>query len=182
MGVTARRPFPTKDLIDFDRGCARREQTPSTWWSLRFDGLSVSLEYRDGLFPRFHPRGRPGGEDVTITCARSAPCLEADRPVPYLEVRGEVYMPRDSFSGWWRAGAQGETPFKNPAQRGGGFPAAKEPAHCRRHVALDIFVFNVQQIYGASPAIPTSNRWTFLKEMGFPVSPSYRRVLRRPRR
>lgn len=65
----------------------------------KIDGLSVSLEYRDGVFVRGSTRGDGDvGEDVSgnLRVIRSIP-LKIKDPLPYLEVRGEVYMPHRSF-------------------------------------------------------------------------------------
>lgn len=65
----------------------------------KIDGLSVSLEYRDGVLVRGSTRGDGFvGEDVTenLRTIASIP-LRLTEPVEYLEVRGEVYMPVKSF-------------------------------------------------------------------------------------
>ena len=65
----------------------------------KIDGLSVSLEYRNGEFFRGSTRGDGFiGEDVTanLRTIRSVP-KKLNQNIPYLEVRGEVYMSRESF-------------------------------------------------------------------------------------
>ena len=65
----------------------------------KIDGLSVSLEYRDGLLVRGSTRGDGFvGEDVTanLKTVRNIP-LKLNTDVPFIEVRGEVYMPVSSF-------------------------------------------------------------------------------------
>ena len=65
----------------------------------KIDGLSVSLEYRDGVFFRGSTRGDGFvGEDVTLNLktVRTIP-KKLKEPIPYLEVRGEVYMSQESF-------------------------------------------------------------------------------------
>ena len=65
----------------------------------KIDGLSVSLEYENGVFTRGSTRGDGvTGEDITVNLrtVRSIP-LRINTDLPFLEVRGEVYMPRDTF-------------------------------------------------------------------------------------
>ncbi len=65
----------------------------------KIDGLSVSLEYRDGIFVRGSTRGDGFvGEDVTLNLKtiQSIP-KKLLEPFPFLEVRGEVYMSEERF-------------------------------------------------------------------------------------
>ena len=84
----------------------------------KFDGLSVALEYRDGLFVRGSTRGDGvTGEDVTenIRTIRCVPKVLKE-PVPFLEVRGEVYMSDESFARLCeRQELLEEKPLKTPA-------------------------------------------------------------------
>lgn len=69
------------------------------WWSIKFDGLSVSLEYENGEFVRGSTRGDGiTGEDVSenLKTIRSIPMSLKDK-IPYLEVRGEVFLSRENF-------------------------------------------------------------------------------------
>lgn len=83
----------------------------------KIDGLSVSLEYADGEFVRGSTRGDGFvGEDVTanLRTIRSIP-KKLPEKLPFLEVRGEVYMPRESFAALVeQQDLNGEKPFKNP--------------------------------------------------------------------
>ena len=64
----------------------------------KIDGLSVSLEYENGKFVRGSTRGDGVvGEDVTANLLRIDPIPKTIEFKGFLEVRGEVYMPRDSF-------------------------------------------------------------------------------------
>src|SRR5699024_5781948 len=91
--------FNIEDLKDFDRRV--RQNTNDTIEyevELKIDGLAVSLKYEDGKFVQGATRGNGTiGEDITsnIRAIKSIP-LTLRKPVN-LEVRGEVYMPKNSF-------------------------------------------------------------------------------------
>lgn len=169
--------FSSEEVEDFDRRV--RETVPDPLYVVepKIDGLSVSLEYRDGLLVRGSTRGDGFvGEDVTenIRTIASVP-LRLKEAVPYLEVRGEVYMPVASFE---KVVAQQELneekPFKNPRNAAAGSLRQKNPKITAQR-GLDIFVFNLQQVQGKElSSHKESLDW--LKSLGFQVSPSYLRV------
>ena len=91
--------FSFEELRDFDRRVRETVEAPSYVVEPKIDGLSVSLEYRDGVLTVGSTRGNGFvGEDVTenIRTIRSVPLRLPER-LPLLEVRGEVYMPVQSF-------------------------------------------------------------------------------------
>ena len=110
--------FSFEELRDFDRRVRETIPNPSYVVEPKIDGLSVSLEYRDGVLAIGSTRGNGfTGEDVSenIRTIRSVP-LKLPEPLPLLEVRGEVYMPVKSFQKVVEAQElAGEQPFKNPA-------------------------------------------------------------------
>ena len=86
--------FSEAELLDFDRRVREVIEHPVYIVEPKIDGLSVSLEYRDGVFVRGSTRGDGlTGEDVTanLKTIRSIP-LKLAQPLPMLEVRGEVYI------------------------------------------------------------------------------------------
>ncbi|MFY9317584.1 MAG: NAD-dependent DNA ligase LigA [Burkholderiales bacterium] len=92
---------------------------------LKFDGLAVSLEYRDGQFVRGATRGDGAtGEDVTpnLRTVRAIPLhLPRGRDTADLEVRGEVlYYRRDFEQLNRRQAAMGEKVFANPRNAAAG--------------------------------------------------------------
>lgn len=141
----------------------------------KIDGLSVSLEYENGVFTRGSTRGDGFvGEDVTenLKTIRSIPKKLENAP-EYLEVRGEVYMPRESFFELIEEQeALGEQPFKNPRNAAAGSLRQKNPKITAKR-RLDIFIFNVQQCEGREFS---SHRESldYLAGLGFKVVPSYR--------
>ena len=141
----------------------------------KIDGLSVSLEYSGGKFVRGSTRGDgTTGEDVTanLLTIKSIP-----KQIDFkgeLEVRGEVYMSRQSFTDLVRRQElMGETPAKNPRNAAAGSLRQKN-SKITAERNLDIFVFNVQRIVGEtlSSHIGSLN---FLKDLGFSVLPTYKK-------
>jgi len=139
----------------------------------KIDGLSVSLEYRDGSFFRGSTRGDGIiGEDIT-------PNLMQIDSIPknigfdgYLEVRGEVYMPKEVFSRLVAEQLENEEkPFKNPRNAAAGSLRQKDPLITKDR-CLSIFVFNIQQVEGISFSTH-SESLNWLSELGFTVSPSF---------
>ena len=142
----------------------------------KIDGLSVSLVYRDGKFERGATRGDGFiGEDVTenLKTVKTIP-LELTEKLPYLCVRGEVYMPRAVFEQLNKIREEeGQPLFANPRNAAAGSLRQLDPkiAASRR---LAIFVFNLQEgeIYpdGRNPKthLETLER---LAQLGFTVLP-----------
>ncbi len=141
----------------------------------KIDGLSVSLEYRDGLFFRGSTRGDGTvGEDVTANLLQIKSIPKAIKFMGELEVRGEVYMPRDSFIKLReRQELMEESPAKNPRNAAAGTLRQKKPKIVKER-ELDIFVFNVQRITDKefTSHIETLD---FLKDLGFHTLPTYLR-------
>ncbi len=139
----------------------------------KIDGLSVALEYKNGRFFRGSTRGDgETGEDVTANLlgVNSIP-----KTIPFtgeLEVRGEVYMSRESFENLVRQQElMGQAPAKNPRNAAAGSLRQKNPEITARR-GLDIFVFNVQYIEGETFQNHIESL-EFLKEQGFSVLPFY---------
>ncbi len=143
----------------------------------KIDGLSVSLEYTDGELTRGSTRGDGFvGEDVSanIKTINSIPLKFPDAP-SFLEVRGEVYMPRSVF---YKLSQEmelnSEQPFKNPRNAAAGSLRQKDSKIAAKR-KLDIFVFNVQQVEGIKFSSHKQSL-DYLKAHGFKVIPEYRLV------
>ena len=139
---------------------------------LKIDGLSVSLEYRDGYFFRGSTRGDGTvGEDVTenLKTIRNIP-LKLNETIPYLEVRGEVFMPHSSFEAVNKLQEEtGQKPFKNPRNAAAGSLRQLDSSVVAQR-KLDIFVFNIQQIEGKE--ITTHKEGLeYLSKLGFKTIP-----------
>ncbi|MCQ2436539.1 MAG: NAD-dependent DNA ligase LigA [Clostridia bacterium] len=143
----------------------------------KIDGLSVSLEYRDGRLTVGSTRGDGiVGENVTenLKTVRSIP-LTIDTDVPLLEVRGEVYMPRANFE---KLNAEnelrGENLFANPRNAAAG-SLRQLDSRVTASRGLDIFIFNVQRIEGRT-FTSHSEELAYLKSLGFHTIPDIVRL------
>lgn len=169
--------FSLEQVKAFTDRCEETVAKPVYVVEPKIDGLSVSLEYADGKLVRGSTRGDGFiGEDVTanLKTVKSIP-LTLKEPVPFLEVRGEVYMPRQTFLNLVeRQEDNGETPFKNPRNAAAGSLRQKNPKIAAER-QLDIFVFNVQQVRGIEF---TSHKQSLdrLKDLGFKVIAEYMQV------
>lgn len=166
--------FSEDELWDFHQRCCEMLGTPAYVVEPKIDGLSVSLEYRDGLLVRGSTRGNGFvGEDVTLNLMTLAdiPKKLSDPPA-FLEVRGEVYMPREVFRMLVEKQLENdEEPFKNPRNAAAGGLRQKDPKVTAAR-KLSIFVFNIQQVEGVT-LNSHKESLDYLKMLGFPVSPSY---------
>ncbi len=168
--------FGMDEVEDFDRRLRESGEQPEYVVEPKIDGLSVSLEYRDGMFVRGSTRGDGDvGEDVTenLRTIAAIPLMLRERPA-FLEVRGEVYMPQSSFEQLVaRQENAGEKPFKNPRNAAAGSLRQKDPriTASRR---LSIFVFNIQRIEGET-LTSHAQSLDYLKRLGFRVIPGYLR-------
>lgn len=169
--------FSFEQVKAFTDRCEEAAVKPVYVVEPKIDGLSVSLEYADGELVRGSTRGDGFvGEDVTanLKTIKSIPLKLKNAPA-FLEVRGEVYMPRDTFLKLVeRQEDNDETPFKNPRNAAAGSLRQKNPKIAAER-GLDIFVFNIQQIEGAEI---TSHKQSldYLKNLGFKVIADYKQV------
>ncbi len=139
----------------------------------KIDGLSVSLEYRDGLFFRGSTRGDGmTGEDVTANLMQIKAIPKAIKFMGELEVRGEVYMPRESFLKLReRQELLGEAPAKNPRNAAAGTLRQKNSQIVKER-ELDIFIFNIQRVVGKEFSSHIESL-DFLTDLGFHTLPTY---------
>jgi len=169
--------FSTDEIRDFDNRVNDVVHHVHYVVEPKIDGLSVSLEYRDGIFFRGSTRGDGDvGEDVSgnLRVIHNIP-LKLNKPIPYIEVRGEVYMPKKSFERVVdRQLLNDEKPFKNPRNAAAGSLRQKDSSITAQR-GLDIFIFNIQQIEGVT-LNSHKESLDFLKELGFNTVPTYKRV------
>ena len=168
--------FSFDDVKVFDLRVKGAEITPTYVVEPKIDGLSVSLEYENGMLTRASTRGDGRvGEDVTanIRTIRNVP-LKLNTPLPLIEVRGEVYMPREVFIELTtEQELNGEKTFKNPRNAAAGSLRQKNPQITAKR-KLDIFVFNIQRIEGRELSSHKESL-DYLKELGFNTVPFYKK-------
>lgn len=166
--LSQQKAFTKEELLEFDKRV--RNVAPDAKYVVeqKIDGLSVSLEYRNGEFTRGSTRGDGvTGEDVTanLRTIRTIPLKLKDN-IPFLEVRGEVFMSRANFE---RINAELETMelplFANPRNAAAGSLRQLDPKVAAER-KLDIFVFNIQRIEGVTITSHTDGL-EFLKSQGF---------------
>lgn len=166
--------FDYDELRQFDQRV--RAAVPGAEYDVepKVDGLSVALEYENGLFVRGATRGDGQvGEDVTenLRTVRSIPLRIPDAPARLI-VRGEVYMPKKVFHALnEERERRGEALFANPRNAAAGSLRQLDPrvAASRR---LDIAVFNVQWAEGETFRTHVETL-EYLKQKGFKVIPHY---------
>ena len=166
--------FDYDELRQFDQRV--RGAVPEAAYDVepKVDGLSVALEYQDGLFVRGATRGDGQvGEDVTenLRTVRSIPLRIPDAP-GQLIVRGEVYMPKKVFHALnEEREKRGEALFANPRNAAAGSLRQLDPkvAAARR---LDIAVFNLQWAEGETFRTHLETL-DYLQSNGFKVIPHY---------
>lgn len=166
--------FSFEQLEEFVTRCRNTVENPLFIVEPKIDGLSVSLEYENGILRRGSTRGDGFiGEDVTanLKTVGSIPLKIKNAP-EFLEVRGEVYMPKEKFLKLVeQQELKDEQPFKNPRNAAAGSLRQKNSKITAKR-GLDIFVFNIQQIEGREI---TSHKQSldYIKSLGLKVIPSY---------
>ena len=122
--------FSDTEMVDFERRIKDRinlaqDQNLTYACEPKLDGVAVSLIYQKGLLIRGATRGDGSvGEDITanVRTIKSIPLrLQGDDYPELLEVRGEIYMPRDGFNEFnTKAREAGDKPFVNPRNAAAG--------------------------------------------------------------
>ncbi len=141
----------------------------------KIDGLSVALEYIDGIFISGGTRGDGEiGENVTenLKTIHSIP-LKIENAPHRLVVRGEVYMTKKSFEKLNEDRAKkGEPLFANPRNAAAGSLRQLDSKITAKR-RLDIFCFNILEIDGAVSLTTHKENLDYLRSLGFKVSPEY---------
>ena len=151
-----------------------RQELPGAAFSVepKVDGLSVAVEYRDGVFYRGATRGDGRvGEDVTenLRTIRSLPMTLPEK-LPRLIVRGEVYMSRSVFEEInARREIEGKPLMANPRNAAAG-SLRQLDSRIAAQRKLDIAIFNLQLCEGRSFATHTETI-EYLKSQHFKVIP-----------
>ena len=167
--------FSKGELYEFDERVKKAVGKAVYCVEPKIDGLSVSLEYKDGIFTRGSTRGDGFvGEDITknLKTIKSIP-MELNEKIPFIEVRGEVYMPKADFEKLVRKQLENdEQPAKNPRNAAAGSLRQKD-SRVTASRGLDIFVFNLQRIEGRELTCH-SESLDYMKLLGFNVIDGYK--------
>lgn len=166
--------FSYEELYAFDKRVRETVENPQYILEPKIDGLSASLEYENGVFKRGSTRGNGMvGEDVTenMKTVKSVP-LRIKENIPYLEVRGEVYMNHDNFNKLNEKRLDdGQPLFANPRNAAAGSLRQLDSSVAAQR-GLDILVFNLQRADGFEDL---SHKSTLdrLADLGFDVNKTY---------
>lgn len=167
--------FSKGELYEFDERVKKAVGKAVYCVEPKIDGLSVSLEYKDGVFVRGSTRGDGFvGEDITknLKTIKSIPMVLSEK-IPFIEVRGEVYMPKADFEKLVRKQLENdEQPAKNPRNAAAGSLRQKD-SRVTASRGLDIFVFNLQRIEGRELTCH-SESLDYMKSLGFNVIDGYK--------
>lgn len=167
--------FSKGELYEFDERVKKAVGKAVYCVEPKIDGLSVSLEYKDGVFVRGSTRGDGFvGEDITknLKTIKSI-TMKLCEKIPFIEVRGEVYMPKADFEKLVRKQLENdEQPAKNPRNAAAGSLRQKD-SRVTASRGLDIFVFNLQRIEGRELTCH-SESLDYMKSLGFNVIDGYK--------
>ncbi len=144
--------YSFEELLKFEESVKEKIDSVEYVVEPKVDGLSISLEYKNGVLIRGSTRGDGfEGEDVTenLKTLNTIP-KHLYKAVPFLEVRGEVYMPLNTFYELTEKQKKlGQTPFKNPRNAAAGSLRQKN-AFITSKRGLKAVCFNIQQIEGVN--------------------------------
>lgn len=119
----------------------------------KIDGLSMALRYEEGELKLAVTRGDgiTEGEDVTMNAKQIPDVIrQLKEPVPYIEIRGEVYMTRKAFESVnAKAEEEGKKTFANPRNCAAG-TLRQIDTRITKERGLSLFIFNVQETRGVT--------------------------------
>jgi len=169
--------FGETDLREFDRRIRANLPGEKVEYvvELKIDGLAISLWYEQGILVRGTTRGDGEyGEDITanLRTVKAIP-LRLTEDVPFIEVRGEAYMPKDSFARLNEAREEaGEQLFANPRNAAAGSLRQLDPRVTASR-NLSVFMYAIGYLEGPDPGSHAGGL-AWLKELGFRVNPQYK--------
>lgn len=174
--------FNDGELTEFDRRIREFTEKASVEYCAepKLDGLAVSLIYKDGLLVQAATRGDGKvGENITANAKtiRSIPLRLTGEHIPsYLDVRGEVIMPRDGFLKWnENARANGGKVFANPRNAAAGSLRQLDSKITAKR-PLAFYAYYVGECEGYELPDNQYDRLNELKKFGLPVNPNIKKV------
>ena len=164
------------DLEDWYKKIVKEYNDQELVCELKIDGLAMALTYEDGVFVRGVTRGDGiTGEDITnnLKTVKAIP-LKLFEPVS-VEVRGEVYMPKESFEKLNEENLKnGEKLFANPRNAAAG---SIRQLDSKVTAKRDLSMFCYTAIFTGDMKNPPKNHYDslmYLKKLGFKVNPNIR--------
>ncbi len=168
--------FSKEEVIAFVEEMQRQLENPEFVVEYKIDGLSMGLRYEEGRLCLAVTRGNgiEYGEDVTENARVISDVVQVlPKPIPYIEVRGEVYMSNAAFE---RVNETqellGKKPFANPRNCAAGTLRQLDPAVTAER-GLSLFIFNIQEVQGAEFETHTQG-YEYLRENGIPIIEDYK--------
>ena len=167
--------FSEEEIRAFVTGVLSHFPTAEFVVEEKIDGLSLALRYENGILARAITRGdgTVQGEDVTLNARAISDVIEElHEPLPYFEVRGEVYMERAAFAEVnERQELLGLKSFANPRNCAAG-TLRQLDARVTRERKLSMFVFNLQRAEGHSFSSHTE-AYEFMRAQGIKIIANY---------
>lgn len=167
--------FSRQEVEEFVISAIEQLDKPEFVVEEKIDGLSLALRYRDGIIVQAITRGDGiiQGEDVTDNAKVIKDIKEKlKEPLPYFEIRGEVYMSREAFA---KVNARQELlglkQFANPRNCAAG-TLRQLNSKVVKDRQLSMFVFNLQRVEGREFASHTE-AYEFMKKQGIKVIHNY---------
>lgn len=174
--LSLRDVFDKEAIIEFVEDIQKQFEHPEFIVEYKIDGLSMALRYEDGKLVRAITRGDGivQGEDVTLNAKVIEDVVQVLKdPIPYLEIRGEVYMKNADFN---RVNEEqellGKKKFANPRNCSAG-TLRQLDSNITKSRHLSMFIFNVQQVEGRMFKTHIQG-YEFLKKQGIPVIENYK--------
>lgn len=166
--------FAESEVEEFVARIVREIEEPEPEFSVepKLDGLAISLRYESGVFVRGATRGDgSSGEDVSanLRTVRAIPLRLRGSPPSVLEVRGEVYMPREAFeryNAWARE--QGEKVLANPRNGAAGSLRQLDPKITAQR-PLAFFAYSLGVVEDWQIPARHSQVLAALREFGLPI-------------
>lgn len=168
--------FSKEEVYNFVNEMQEQLEDPEFVVEYKIDGLSMALRYEDGVLKLAETRGDGinFGEDVT---ENAKVILDVKKKLkdalPYLEIRGEVYMKLKDFDAVNETQELlGRKPFANPRNCAAG-TLRQLDSRITKERKLSMFIFNVQEVRGRTFATHTEG-YEFLKKQGIHVIDDYK--------
>lgn len=177
--------FSDTEMVDFDRRIKERinlsaSQQMTYACEPKLDGVAVSVLYKNGVLERAATRGDGSvGEDITanVRTIKSIPLrLQGDKLPNILEVRGEIYMPKDGFNRLNQKAKQaGEKPFVNPRNAAAG-SLRQLDSKITATRPLEMCAYSVGQFEGGDKPNSHFQMLQMLGKLGFKINQHIKQV------